>query len=184
MFPWKAPRAAALAPLCLILALAGAVHAAGDARPAETAAPRAADSCSASAKPAAATVAPADTCRPFVIAAPAPRPAHRKPDASDPFMAAALGILPLASGFYVSTTPVKGAAFTLADLMLIGAVVQVRSDANHNPKDAVMYYWLMAGVNVADALLSVLQVQSDAAKRLSVNLNPSDRPGVLLGWRF
>jgi hypothetical protein len=99
-------------------------------------------------------------------------------------MAAALGVLPLASGFYVSRTPVKGAAFTLADLMLIGAIVQVRSDANHNPKDAVIYYWLMAGINVADALLSVLQVQSDAAKRLSVNINPSDQPGLLLGWRF
>jgi hypothetical protein len=179
MFPWKASKAAALAPICLILALAGAARAAGESRPAETAAPRPADSCAA--KPAA---APADTCRPIKIAAPVRRAAPRQSDANDPFLAAALGMLPLASGFYVSATPVKGAAFTLADIMLIGAIVQVRSDVNHNPKDAVIYYWLMAGLNVADALLSVLQVQSDAAKRISLNINPSDRPGVLLGWRF
>jgi hypothetical protein len=180
MFPWKAPGAAALAPLCLLFALATAARAAGDPLPAAAAVPRSADSCGVGPKAA----APVDTCRPIKITAPPPRLAPRKPDAADPFMAAALGVLPLASGFYVSRTPVKGAAFTLADLMLIGAIVQVRSDANHNPKDAVIYYWLMAGINVADALLSVLQVQSDAAKRLSVNINPSDQPGLLLGWRF
>jgi hypothetical protein len=186
MFPWKAPKASAFAPLCLILTLAptlaGAARPAGETRPAEAPAPaaaRPADSCAVQPAP-----APKDTCRPMKIAAPAVRAAPRKLDAGDPFLAAALGVLPLASGFYVSETPVKGAAFTLADLMLIGAIVQVRSDANHNPRDAVTYYWLMAGINVADALLSVLQVQSDAAKRLSVNINPSDRPGVLLGWRF
>jgi hypothetical protein len=178
MFPWKTPGASALAPLCLLLTLAISARA-GDTRPADSAAMRPADSCGVGPRPA----APLDTCRPIKIAAPARRAAPRQSDA-DPFMAAALGVLPLASGFYVTRTPIKGAAFTLADLMLIGAIVQVRSDPNHNSKDAVIYYWLMAGINVADALLSVLQVQSDAAKRLSININPSDQPGVLLGWRF
>lgn len=109
-----------------------------------------------------------------------PRPAA----AADPFLAAMLGALPLASGFYVSDTPVKGVAFTLADVMLIGAIIQIRSDADKPPKDAATYYWLLAGVNLADAVLSALQARSDAARRLSVNVNPSDRPGILLGWRF
>lgn len=173
------PRKAALAPLCLSFALASAARAGDDARPAAPApCPAAAPQPS----------SPPDTCRP-ASAGPAPaqaspEPKPRKVDAGDPFLAAALGVLPLASGFYVSSSPVKGAAFTLADLMLIGAIVQVRSDANHSPKDAVTYYWLLAGINLADAALSVMQVQSDAAKRLSVNINPSDRPGFLLGWRF
>lgn len=133
---------------------------------------------------------PVDTClaggpiQPSGPVRPRQETARPRPASGDPFLAAMLGALPLTSGFYVSEAPIKGVAFSLADVMLIGAIIQIRSDANRPPKDAATYYWLLAGVNLADAVLSALQVQSDAAKRLSVNVNPSDRPGFLLGWRF
>jgi hypothetical protein len=132
-------------------------------------------------RPASPAVRAADTCATAPARPPAARP---RPASGDPFLAAMLGAFPLTSGFYVSEAPIKGVAFSLADVMLIGAIIQIRSDANRPPKDAAAYYWLLAGVNLADAVLSALQVQSDAAKRLSVNINPSDRPGFLLGWRF
>jgi hypothetical protein len=207
MFPCKAPRAA-LARLFLSLALAipargaegersaasarlpdSCAPAVAEAAPprvrparpcaeraaADTAGIRAADGQAAAGRAAAPA---ADPCAPVRAARP------QRAEAGDPFLAAVLGALPLASGFYVSDSPVKGAAFSLADLMLIGAIIQVRSDPDRPPKDAAAYYWLLAGVNLADAMLSVLQVRSDAARHLSVNVNPTDRPGFLLGWRF
>ena len=70
--------------------------------------------------------------------------------------------------------------------MLIGTIVMIRSDKNIPPKDVSVYYYLLGGVNVADAILSVLQARSDAASRLSVTLNPNplDMPGFRLAWRF
>lgn len=213
MFPYEAPKAA-LSPLCpgiagtkrsrsysaafacalsvsaaLALALATPARAAAGAAdapgPAASAA-RSADSCVAPTvrAPAKDCVSPPSPCRPADTCLPLPAARPRAQEAGDPFTAAALGALPLVSGFYLSASPIKGAAFTLADLMLIGAIIQIRSDANRPPKDAVPYYWLLAGTNLADAVLSVLQVRSEAAQRLSVNINPSDRPGILLGWRF
>lgn len=209
MFPYEAPKAA-LSPLCpgipgtkrsrsrsaafacalsvsgaLALALATPARAAAGSEPAPSAV-RSIDTCIAptARPPAKDCVSPPSPCRPADTCLPRPAARQRPKEAGDPFLAAALGALPLVSGFYVSESPVKGAAFTLADLMLIGAIIQIRSDANRPPKDAAPYYWLLAGVNLADAVLSALQVQSEAAQRLSVNINPTDRPGILLGWRF
>lgn len=112
-----------------------------------------------------------------------PKPALKQ-DAGDPFAAAAMGFLPLASGFYVSDAPIKGAAFTLADIMLIGTIIQIRSNDSLPRKDVATYYYLLGAVNIADAVLSVLQVRSDAAKRVSLNVIPSENPGFILGYRF
>ncbi|HKP96229.1 MAG TPA: hypothetical protein VJ385_10765 [Fibrobacteria bacterium] len=114
----------------------------------------------------------------------AAEPARPRPQAADPFLAAMLGALPLMSGFYLTSTPQKGAVFTLADAMLIGTIVMIRSDENVPPKDASVYFYLLGAVNAADLALSVLQARSDAAARLSVTLNPPDKPGFRLGWRF
>ena len=131
----------------------------------------------------------ADTCVPPAKRPAAPVPGHARPkaamhDAGDPFVAAAMGVLPLASGFYVSDTPVKGIAFTLADIMLIGTILQIRSNDSIPRKDISLYYLLLGGVNILDAGLSVLQVRSDAAKRVSLHIVPSDHPQVILGFRF
>ena len=135
------------------------------------------------------TPAAAKTAEPAAFMAGEPLPgaataaASRSPG-SDPFLAAMLGALPLMSGFYLTSAPQKGAAFTLADAVLIGTIVKIRSDKNIPPKDAAVYYYLLGAVNVADLLLSVMQVRSDAAARLSVNLNPPNQPGFQLAWRF
>ncbi len=110
--------------------------------------------------------------------------AKTRKQSSDPFLAAVLGALPLLSGFYLTSEPQKGAAFTLADAVLIGTIVRIRSDKNTPPKDAAVYYYLLGAVNLADLALSVMQVRADADSRLSVNLNPSDPPGLQLAWRF
>jgi hypothetical protein len=107
-----------------------------------------------------------------------------KQDAGDPFAAAAMGVLPLASGFYVSDAPIKGIVFTLADIMLIGTIIQIRNNDSIPRKDVATYYYLLGAVNIADALLSVLQVRSDAAKRVSLNVVPSQEPKIILGVRF
>lgn len=107
-----------------------------------------------------------------------------KQDAGDPFAAAAMGFLPLASGFYVSDTPIKGVAFTLADIMLIGTIIQKNSQDSVSRKDMATWYYLLGAVNIGDAVLSVLQVKSDAAKRVSLKITPSAEPRFILGWRF
>jgi hypothetical protein len=110
-----------------------------------------------------------------------PRP---RAEAVDPFLAAMLGAMPLMSGFYLTSSPQKGIVFTLADAMLIGTIIMIRSDKHIPPKDAAVYFCLLGAVNVADLALSVLQARSDAASRLSVYLDPPDRPGFRLAWRF
>jgi hypothetical protein len=104
--------------------------------------------------------------------------------ATDPFLVAMLGALPLMSGYYLTTTPQKGAAFTLADAVLIGSIVRIRSDRNIPPEDAAVYYGLLGAVNVADMALSLLQARSDAEPRFSVTVNPQDLAGIRLAWRF
>lgn len=115
--------------------------------------------------------------------APAPRAASQD-RGSDAFPAAMLGALPLMSGFYLTSSPQKGLAFTLADAMLIGTIVKIRSDKGIPPKDAAVYYYLLGAVNVADLALSVLQVRADVRARISLDLNPADQPGLLLAWHF
>ena len=112
-----------------------------------------------------------------------PKKAIRQ-DAGDPFAAAAMGMLPLASGFYVSDSPKKGIVFSLADIMLIGTIIQIRNNDSLPRSDVATYYYLLGAVNIADAVLSVLQVRSDAAKRVSLNIIPSQEPKVVLGVRF
>lgn len=112
-----------------------------------------------------------------------PKPALKQ-DAGDPFAAAAMGMLPLASGFYVSDSPKKGIVFSLADIMLIGTIIQIRNNDSLPRSDVATYYYLLGAVNIADAVLSVLQVRSDAAKRVSLNVIPSQEPKVILGVRF
>jgi hypothetical protein len=130
--------------------------------------------------------APADPSAPAGPAAP-PSPATKHAaatPATDPFLAAMLGILPLGSGFYVTSTPQKGIVFTLADAMLIGTIMMIRSDDSIPPKDVANYYYLLGAVNLADLALSLLQARNDAAVRLNITLNQPDRPGVALAWRF
>lgn len=103
---------------------------------------------------------------------------------ADPFIAAVLGAIPLTSGFYLTTSPQKGIVFTLADLVLIGTVVSIRRDSAASQKDVPMYYGLIAAVNIADLVFSVMQVKSDEAARIKLTLNPLDQPGFKLAWQF
>ena len=103
---------------------------------------------------------------------------------ADPVVAAFLGLLPLGSGFYVTSTPWKGLAFTLADAVLLGSIYNIRRDDNLPDRDVVPYFVLLAGVNAVDAALSAWQAHKDLAARVSLSLTPSGDPKVALAWTF
>ncbi|MEO7427050.1 MAG: hypothetical protein ABI036_17815 [Fibrobacteria bacterium] len=111
-------------------------------------------------------------------------PANSAVAHEDPFLVAMLGAMPLLSGFYLTSAPQKGAVFTLADAVLIGSILKIRSDKNIPQKDAAVYAYLLGAVNVADMALSLMQFRSDAASRLTLIVIPTDQPGLLLAWRF
>ncbi|HLP40635.1 MAG TPA: hypothetical protein VK465_03935, partial [Fibrobacteria bacterium] len=87
-----------------------------------------------------------------------------------------LGAVPLASGYYVTSSPHKGLAFTLADAVILGSIWNIRRDETLPDRDVVPYFALLGAVNAADALLSLLQARADARIRLSVTLTPSGEP--------
>lgn len=103
---------------------------------------------------------------------------------ADPVVAGFLGLLPLGSGFYVTSTPWKGLAFTLADAVLLGSIYNIRRDDRLPDGDVVPYFVLLAGVNAVDAALSAWQAHKDRAARVHVSLTPSGDPKVALAWTF
>lgn len=94
----------------------------------------------------------------------------------DPLLAFMLGAVPLASGYYVTSSSHKGLAFTLADAVILGSIWNIRRDETLPDRDVVPYFALLGAVNAADALLSLLQARDDARIRLSVTLTPSGEP--------
>lgn len=116
---------------------------------------------------------------------PAPRPPKRAPAKSaDPMLAAFLGVIPLSSGFYLTSAPQKGLAFTLADAVLIGSIWNIRRDDKIPDGDVKPYFFLLGAVNLADAALSLWQARSDEAARITVRLNPSGEPVIGVAWHF
>jgi hypothetical protein len=113
------------------------------------------------------------------VAGPAP---ERK--SADPVVAGFLGLLPLGSGFYVTSTPWKGLAFTLADAVLLGSIYNIRRDDRLPDGDVVPYFVLLAGVNAVDAALSAWQAHNDRAARVHLSLTPSGDPKMALAWTF
>lgn len=103
---------------------------------------------------------------------------------ADPVVAGFLGLLPLGSGFYVTSTPWKGLAFTLADAVLLGSIYNIRRDDRLPDGDVVPYFVLLAGVNAVDAALSAWQAHKDLSAKVHVSLTPSGDPKVALAWAF
>lgn len=120
----------------------------------------------------------------------APVPGHAEPagpaggKSADPVLAAFLGLLPLGSGFYVTSTPWKGLAFTLGDAVLLGTIYNIRRDDRLPDGDVVPYFALLAGVNAVDAALSAWQARKDLPVRARLSLTPSGDPKVALAWTF
>ena len=106
--------------------------------------------------------------------------------APDPVLAGFLGLIPLASGFYLTSTPHKGLAFTIADAVLIGSIWNIRRDDNLPDGDVAPYFVLLGAVNLADAALSLWQARSDEAAhaRIRITLNASGEPVIGLAWNF
>lgn len=128
--------------------------------------------------------------------APAPAPSGRPAaKGSDPMLAAFLGAIPLASGYYLTSAPRKGIAFTVADAVIIGSIWNIRRErerANRRPgevpnppdRDVTPYFALLGAVNLADACLSLWQARTDEAARIRVTLNASGKPVLGLAWNF
>ena len=110
------------------------------------------------------------------------RPAPQK--SADPVLAAFLGIIPLSSGYYMTSTPQKGIVFTLADAVLIGSIWNIRRDENLPDRDVTAYFALMGAVNALDAVLSLWQARTDEAARIRVTLNKSGEPVIGVAWQF
>lgn len=137
------------------------------------------------AKAAAAPAAPAVASGSAGHNAPAGNARRRAPSKSaDPMLAAFLGVIPLSSGFYLTSAPQKGLAFTLADAVLIGSIWNIRRDDKIPDGDVQPYFFLLGAVNLADAALSLWQARSDEAARITVSLNPSGEPVIGLAWHF
>jgi hypothetical protein len=98
-------------------------------------------------------------------------------------LAFVLGAVPLASGYYLTATPQKGLAFTLADVVLLGAAWNIRRDETLPDRDLAPYFVLLGAVNAVDGLLSLLQARTDAA-RVRATLTPSGEPQVVFAWTF
>lgn len=141
----------------------------------------------AAARPAASHEAPAapDTAvsRHAQVDKPAAKPARPTRAPADPFAAVLRGIIPLNSGFYLTSTPAKGLAFTLADVVLIGSIWNIYSDDHIPDRDVRPYFFLLGAVNAVDAVLSGLQARNDAV-RIRATLTPSGEPMVGLAWNF
>jgi hypothetical protein len=103
-------------------------------------------------------------------------------------LACFLGVIPLASGYYLTSTPMKGAIFTLGDAVLIGTIMNIRKDEYLPDHDVVPYFYLLGAVNAIDATLSFLQAKHDlqALKnaRVQASLNPSGDPVIGIAWTF
>lgn len=155
------------------------------AAPAEAAARAAAPVNTHSAPVVAAPAAPAVVSGSAGHNAPVGNARRRAPSKSaDPMLAAFLGVIPLSSGFYLTSAPQKGLAFTLADAVLIGSIWNIRRDDKIPDGDVQPYFFLLGAVNLADAALSLWQARSDEAARITVSLNPSGEPVIGLAWHF
>lgn len=179
---------AALAPL--LAALLALPAAAGTAATAATAASSATATDSARHPAAGLPASPAniaDTSRPAPSPSPNPVPPTRTARVSSPapdaFVCAVVGIIPLASGYYLTSAPSKGIAFSLADAVLIGSIWNIRRDDNIPDRDVAPYFFLLGAVNALDAVLSGLQARNDAV-RIRTTLTPSGEPTVGLAWTF
>jgi hypothetical protein len=103
--------------------------------------------------------------------------------ALDPFLAGALGLIPFASGLYISEKPARGIMFTAIDALMALGVYTSRYTIAGDPENARNYFLLMGANNLLDAYISVRYAN---AARGSAMILPGPDGGVqgAFYWRF
>jgi hypothetical protein len=107
----------------------------------------------------------------------------KKDAAMDPFLAGALGIIPFASGLYVSDRPARGILFTAVDVLMVMGVYTSRYTAAGDPNNARNYFILMAANNILDAWVSVRYANSHRGTALILP-TPNGGLQAAMYWRF
>ena len=104
--------------------------------------------------------------------------------AVDPFLAGALGVIPFASGFYVTDKPERGLIFSLVDAMLILGIFSAREGKQQEEHNAKIYYGLIALNNAIDAGLSIWQANREGGPQAHAEIRAEGGFGAGIRWNY
>jgi hypothetical protein len=100
-------------------------------------------------------------------------------------MAATLGIIPIASGFYATSKTEVGYLFTAVDLVLIGAIFAARGDdASYKKSSETVYWGALIASNIADAFFSYRQANHENTLSSKGGVLPDGSWNIALTWNY
>jgi hypothetical protein len=102
----------------------------------------------------------------------------------DPFLAGALGIVPFASGLYLSDRPARGVIFTAIDVLTALGVYTSKYTVAGDPDNVRNYFLLMAANNVLDAYVSTRYALRAGHLQTMVLPMPGGGYAGMVAWRF
>ncbi len=118
---------------------------------------------------------------PEVQPAPQERSREGSPEALDPFLAGALGIVPFASGMYLTDEPARGILFTAVDVLMALGIYSARYTSVGEEQNVKTYFLLMGANNVLDAFVSMRYAAR--TQPLQAMLLPLPQGGIQLSLR-
>ncbi len=105
-------------------------------------------------------------------------------EALRPYMAATLGIMPLASGLYVTQNPQLGIIFTAFDIAMIGGAFSSQR-SNMQKKSNAKYYWYALGIgNILDMIISYNQLEKEINPQPKVSLTAHGAVNMTFEWHY
>ena len=120
---------------------------------------------------------------------PVPASAHAGPQARgdaalDPFLAGAVGLLPFASGLYLSDRPARGVVFSLIDGLLALGIYTAAHTRSGDPDNVKFYLGLMGVNNALDAYLSAREALRPRKLAARVTMRPDAGVEYSVRWKF